>query len=180
MQHCQPCVIVVGMKENWDRFVSDNRTFFYAIAWKILSNADEVDDVFQIAFAKAWRKRDEFRGEGEFRAWIARILVNSCYDLKRKQKRDMTVEIEEIEGWIENKSSVDPVKSAIRKEAIQEISDAIFELPDLQRDLFTLYYVYGYKGEEIAKMRNMNLSTVRVKIHYARKSLREKLQGRYR
>ena len=179
MQHCQPCVIVVGMKVNWDRFFSENRAYFRAIAWRILKSDSEVDDALQIAFTKAWRKYDQLREE-KLKAWTASIVVNLCYDLQRKQKRDMTVEIEEIEGWIENNRSADPVKTVIRKEAIQAISDSIFELPDLQRDLFTLYYVYGYKGEEISKMRNMNPSTVRVQIHHARKSLREKLQGRIR
>ena len=128
---------------------------------------------------KPGASHDQLREE-KLKAWTASIVVNLCYDLQRKQKRDMTVEIEEIEGWIENNRSADPVKTVIRKEAIQAISDSIFELPDGQRDLFTLFYIYDYTGEEISKMRNMNPSTVRVQIHHARKSLRKKLQGRMR
>ena len=138
MQHCQPCVIVVGMKVNWDRFFSENRAYFRAIAWRILKSDSEVDDALQIAFTKAWRKYDQLREE-KLKAWTASIVVNLCYRLAKKTEARHDCGDRRNRGVDRKQSQCrSGSKTVIRKEAIQAISDSIFELPDLQRDLFTL------------------------------------------
>ena len=62
----------------------------------------------------------------------------------------MTVEIEEIEGWIENNRSADPGKTGIRKETIQAIADSIFELPDLRAPMHS--FIFMAIRCEISKM----------------------------
>ena len=64
----------------------------YRVAWSILQNDADVQDALQDAVLKAWEKRDRLREEKYFRTWITRILINTCYDTKKKRRPGVSLE----------------------------------------------------------------------------------------
>jgi RNA polymerase sigma-70 factor, ECF subfamily len=156
--------------------------YIYSIAYRIMGEADSAADAAQETFITAFRKLDSFRG-GNFRAWLARIATNACYDELRKQKRRPQDYLEEIAGsefYDEPPVATDapsPEAEADRADLNQAIQDCIRSLNEEQRMVLVLSDVEGYAYQEVAEMVSTNLGTVKSRLSRARLSVRRCLQA---
>src|SRR3954470_10948390 len=86
-----------GDMQAFEELVGRHRDKIYARAFSMMRNEDDATDLSQEAWVKAWQRLKQFQGESSFLTWMTRIVINLCLDQLRKQKRQRSESIEEME-----------------------------------------------------------------------------------
>ena len=165
----------------FNTLVERYQTMAYALALRMLGDPDAAADITQDAFFSAFRAIQSFRG-ASFRAWLLRIVSNACFDVFRARGRQPTTSLDELlDGDTAGDaatpvalvdSSWDPERAALRAEVIAAIQGALLQLPGDQRLAVILSDVQGLPYEEIARIMDSPLGTVKSRIARARGHLR--------
>ncbi|TJY65627.1 sigma-70 family RNA polymerase sigma factor [Sphingobacterium alkalisoli] len=148
--------------------------YLMAVALRYIQDEMEAEDVVNESFVKVFRKLNAFSFhddeevlEKTFKAWIARITVNTSIDKLRAKK-----EIESIDD-VSDKDLVHHAVTASTKLEEQDILRLLYELPEIQRSIFNLYEIEGYSHEEIGRLLNVPESTSRTYLTRAKSKLRK-------
>lgn len=152
----------------------------YNVAFRIMGDAEAAADATQDAFLKAYRGLDGFRGES-FKAWLLRIVTNTCYDQLRARQRRPSSGLEDIVEDVEHtwrlaEAGESPDEYAERVELNRVLQWALAQLPPDQRTVVVLSDIEGLSYEEIAAVMNIRLGTVKSRLSRARARLRDLLQ----
>jgi RNA polymerase sigma factor (sigma-70 family) len=138
------------------------------VAFRIVGNVDEAEDVLQDAFLDAFNRIKDFRQETTFGLWLKQIVVHRAINLLRKRKLDMA---ELGEDQLENI----PDEEAEDDEEIQlqvaHVKDAMKLLPEGYRVVLSLYLLEGYDHEEIGQILNISENTSRTQFLRAKRKL---------
>ncbi len=151
--------------------------FVYNVAYRMMGNRHDAEEVAQDAFLSAWKARDRFRGDAQPSTWLYRITVNAALMRLRKDKRrkEMTVP-EEAEmdipatDWAQS-----PAASAINAELGDRLKTAITELPPDLRAAVVLRDVEGLSNEEAAETLGISVPALKARLHRGRVALRNAL-----
>ena len=136
---------------------------------RIIGDAFEAEDVMQEAFFKAFDKINTYRNEVSFGAWLKRIVVNASLDFVKKKKITQ-IPIDEAYGL----STDEPEdNSDISPETVNQLMEAIKQLPEGYRLVVTLYYIEGYDHETIAEMLGVTSSSSRSQLVRGKRRLAE-------
>jgi RNA polymerase sigma-70 factor, ECF subfamily len=149
-----------------------------AICRRILSDADEAEDVAQEAFLQAYRRLATFRGDGAFGAWVTRIALRQAFARLATRRGDEPLDPESELELAERQPSDDPELAALNKEHRVAIREAVAALPPAQREVVALRFFGSLSLEEIARSTGQPLGTVKSRLHRAMASLREGLAVR--
>ena len=144
----------------------------YAIAYRLVGNREDAQEVAQEAFARAYFRLTEFRGTAQFRTWLYRILVNLATDLYRRRKPEIR---EEEAALYPISSGENPGESLDRQELRQGIEKAIKALPPDLRTVIVLREVEGLSYAEIARVIRRPVGTVMSRLFHARRRLQANL-----
>ena len=147
-----------------------------SIAWGIVRNAADAEDLAQEAFVRAFQTIDRFKSGEPFGPWIFRIVTNLALDVMKHRTRFRHEEVSEDEP-AERRDRAD--LPAMTGELARRIDDAIESLPEMQRIVARLYLVEEFEHAEIAAMTGLSAGTVRSHLSLARGKLREKLADLY-
>lgn len=130
--------------------VTRHSDIFYRVAYKIVMNKEDAEDILQSAFIKIWDKPNLWKsGQGaSFKTWFYKIIVNMCIDLKRKNK-DVTA-CDFIENISDEQVSAD--NQMIITEQQEMIENAMQFLSVKQRVAITLFYEDGIKQKQAAEI----------------------------
>jgi RNA polymerase sigma-70 factor (ECF subfamily) len=165
-----------GQAEEYDYLVSKYLRRVVSIAWGIVRNAHDAEDLAQEAFVKAYENIGRFRGGQPFGPWIYRIVTNASLDVLKHRNKFRHEEIAETEPAARRDDATLP---AMSHELAQRIDAALDELPEMQRIVARLHLVEEFDHDEIAGMMDLSEGTVRSHLSLARKKLREKLADLY-
>ena len=156
----------------------------YALALRMLGDPDTAADVTQEAFFSAYRALGTFHG-ASFRAWLLRIVSNGCYDVFRARGRQPVTSLEALLEHDDATASSDsrlpssmvdpswsPEETTLRAETITTIESALLQLPPEQRLAVVLCDIQGMAYEEVARIMETPLGTVKSRIARARAQLR--------
>ena len=147
-------------KDFFVRELEAHSGMLYRVACTILHHDDACRDALQDAALKAWEKRGTLRDRKLFRTWITRILINTCYDTIKRNRR--IVSLEEI-----REPQTPPPDLTL--------SLALQALPEKLRLPLVLRYSEGMSYQEVADTLRLPLATVRGRIHRAKGELRKQL-----
>ena len=136
------------------------------------SPQSDLDDLVQETFLRAFRSIAGFRGQCQFRTWLLTIGGNVLKDAGRRAARTKLVPLDE--GLSAGGGT--PHDHAVAAEAGQRLTEALTELPRLQREVFLLRAQQGMEYEDIAGALNTTAGAARVHYHHAVKLLKERLQ----
>jgi RNA polymerase sigma-70 factor, ECF subfamily len=155
-----------GEESAFDELVLRHRLRVYRLAYRLLGNHSEADDVSQEAFLRAYRGLPGFRGEATFRTWITRIVLNLAQ--RARHARLATVSIEE--------SAVQGGHAAAQDAVLKhEVRSAVSGLPPRQRQVLVLKVYEGMKFVEIAQAADMSVGTAKATFFQAVRNLRARL-----
>jgi RNA polymerase sigma-70 factor, ECF subfamily len=148
-----------------------------SVALNLLGNVTDAEDAVQEAFLKAYRNLHGFRGQSSFSTWVYRILLNCCYDVRRRKVRRPEQELadsqpEATEKKAREESSVAPVDHPLRL----ALESCVAKLSVRQREVFVLFEVEGFKHAEIATMLKISETNSKNILCEAKRSLRRQLQ----
>lgn len=181
-----------GDRNAFNTLVLRYQSAAYGLALRMLGDADAAADVTQDAFFAAFRNIRSFRGVS-FRAWLLRIVSNGCYDYWRAQRRRPVESLDALvasgddtPGMGAGESTLaraltdetwSPEGATLRAEMIAAIEAAVLRLAPDQRLVIILGDIQGLSYEEIARVAEIPLGTVKSRIARARARLRETLLG---
>ena len=164
----------------FNQIIMHYQSLAYNVAYRLMGDADAAADAIQDGFLKAYQKIHQYRG-GSFRAWLLRIVTNTCYDAQRAQKRRPTtsLEPEEDEDGEHDGRLTDPAERpdayVMRRELAGAIQEAIVRLPSDQRTVLVLADIEGLDYQEIADATGAALGTVKSRLSRARARMRDLL-----
>jgi RNA polymerase sigma factor (sigma-70 family) len=153
----------------------------YNFAYRLTLDGDDAKDLLQDTYLKAFRFIDSFQQGTNAKAWLFRILKNSFInDYRKKSKEPSKVDYQEVETFYNSEDVDRQITPDLRVEALQdmigdEISTALNSLDVDFRTVIILCDLEGFKYEEMAKILDIPIGTVRSRLHRARNLLKEKL-----
>ncbi len=168
-----------GDVPSFNQLVRAYQGVVYHTAFRTLGDAEAAADATQDAFVSAFKNLRSFRG-GSFKAWLLRIVTNSCYDQLRSKQRRPTASLDALllnpdnpaPGLGEAKDE-SPEEHAERSELGSIIQKGLLTMPWEQRITLVLSDVEGFAYEEIAQATGTNVGTVKSRLSRARAHLRE-------
>lgn len=150
---------------------------------RLVRDPGEVEDVTQEAFVKAYRALPSFRGDSAFYTWLYRIGINTAKNylvaMRRRAPTSTEVEAEEAEGYDGGellREISTPESLLLTKEIAGTVNQAIEALPEELRSAIQLRELEGMSYEEIAKLMDCPVGTVRSRIFRAREAIAERLK----
>ena len=158
------------LKQEFEIRIAECSNLAFRVAYGVLRNREDAEDVTQEAFAKAYRSFSALRDRERFRAWIVRIAWRMALDHLRSRKRrtireEIHVEITGNHGF-----------SVPSSERANQIWQAIDALPEKMRIVIILANIEEYDTQEIAAMLEVPEGTVKSRLFHARRQLKEILQ----
>lgn len=168
-----------GDRHAFNQLVLNTQSVAYNTAYRVLQDEEAAADAVQESFMKAYRALSGYRG-GSFKSWFLRILMNTCYDLLRVQKRLATSSLDAFVVESEEMAQLtDPIEQpeayAERMELRQWIERGIATLPVDQRAALVLSDIEGYSYQEIVEITGVPIGTVKSRINRGRLRLRDYL-----
>jgi len=150
---------------------------------RFIRDPAEVEDVTQEAFIKAYRALPAFRGDSAFYTWLYRIGINTAKNylmaLRRRAPTSTEVDAEDAEGFEDGEQLRDintPESMLLSKEIAATVNATIEELPEELRTAIQLREIEGMSYEDIARIMDCPIGTVRSRIFRAREAIAERLR----
>jgi len=165
---------VEGMNIWYRLQVSKNQHGLYALAYQMLGNQLEAEDVVQDTFIKLWQRK-EAGGHYE-KAWLYKVARNQCLDIIRRRKHAQEYQLAQAVGSDWSNSASDVV---LNDELSGEIGKAIEQLDEPYKSLLVMREVNGLSYQVLADALDLSLSQTKVYLHRARKQLKESLERNY-
>jgi len=154
----------------------------YNFAYRITYDEDMAKDLLQDTFYKAFRFLESFHEGTNAKAWLFRILKNSFInEFRKKSKEPSMVDYQDVETYYNSDDVNEIITSDLRVEVLQdmigdEVSNALNALAVDFRIVIILCDLEGFTYEEMSKILDIPIGTVRSRLHRARNLLREKLK----
>jgi len=139
----------------------------YNTSLRILRDTAEAEDIMQESFLDAFRKLDNYSGEGTFGSWLKRIVVNNALDVLRRRKEQISID----EMGIDFADEDDQATEDEIQYQVEEIKKAINKLPEEYRIILSLYLLEGYDHEEISEILHISYNNSRTRFSRARQRL---------
>ena len=154
-------------KEDFCRQVLDAEPSLYRVSRSILHNDEDCADAIQEGILKAWRNLHTLKNEQYFRTWLTRIVINECYQIIRKRKREAL-----------SYSRLSPGEPTPEPDMEGgAVFQALHRLDEKYRLPIVLQAIEGYSSREIGKMLGLNDATVRTRLHRGKAILQQHLRG---
>jgi RNA polymerase sigma factor (sigma-70 family) len=154
----------------------------YNFAYRLTLDEDDANDLVQETYMKAYRFFDSYEQGTNAKAWLFRILKNSFInDFRKKSKQPSKVDYQEVESFYNSDDVDENFTTDLRIESVQEmigdeVANALNALAVDFRTIIILCDLEGFTYEEMAKILDIPIGTVRSRLHRARNLLKDKLK----
>lgn len=156
------------------------------VAYGLLKDRHDAEDVLQDAFARVHARLKDFEGSSAFYTWLYRIVVNLSIDTMRRRRRERRIELEDEtarealrsgeELWPRYRDS-GPDDTAERKQLALKLERAFKDLPEIHQAVIVLRELEGFSYEEIAETLGIKKGTVMSRLFHARRGMQTNLLG---
>lgn len=159
-----------GDRRAFEELVHLTHRRVYSLAYRLVGDRHDAEDVAQDAYLRIFRGLDGFREEARFETWMYRIVTNSAMSVLRRRGRfGVIVRDEDLDVAVPDR----PAEQAADRDSLVRAMEV---LPSGQRTVLWLKDVYGLSCREIGDELGIEEGAVKVRLHRARKRLRERLQ----
>lgn len=172
--------IRAGEKQLFEVLVHQNNQRLYRVLRGYLKNEEDIKDVLQNTYLKAYLNLDQFHGQASFSTWLIKIGINEA--LKRlkklKSKREFFAGMNNSTNTNAPNSGIfytNPEKRMLLHETVELIEHALDQLPEKYRVVFILRELEGFDISTSAEMLQLTEDNVRVRLHRAKNLLKEEL-----
>jgi RNA polymerase sigma-70 factor (ECF subfamily) len=164
-----------GDREAFEQLVVVTSPGCYQLAYRLVGNEHDARDVVQDTYLRAYRGLKRFRGEASVTTWLHRITVNSAARLVERRSRSETAELDDSLDLADLRPERDPERAASAADDRGRLVEALGELPDALRLVVVLRDVYDLPHREIARELGISQAAAKVRLHRARRLLREQI-----
>lgn len=159
----------------FNQMLLSNTDFLKPFAVTLTRDTEEAKDLVQETMYRALANKDKYNVGTNIKAWLYTIMRNIFINNYRRKSKQVTVFDNSVNEFLLNTNQSTVANEAITNINLKEVKAAIHSLPDIFRNPFLLYFD-GYKYHEIAQMLDEPLGTIKSRIHFARKLLKNQLQ----
>jgi len=167
-----------GDLEAYDQLVRLYRERIYATIYHMTANHEDANDLAQESFIKAFRVLKSFKGDSSFYTWLYRIAVNKTINFLKQRKNRVQMSLNDLDFNAEHDpdlvaliSDETPRREVDLGELQEKLNEALLKLSEPHRLVVVLHDVQGLSHDEIAKVMDCNIGTVRSRLFYARQQL---------
>jgi RNA polymerase sigma-70 factor (ECF subfamily) len=167
-----------GDLEAYDELVRLHQERIYATVYHMTANHEDANDLAQESFIKAFHALKSFKGGSSFYTWLYRIAVNKTINFLKQRKNRTHLSLNDLDLKTEHDpdlmaliSDKTPRREAGLTELQEKLNEALQKLSQPHRLVVVLHDVQGQSHEEIAKIMDCNIGTVRSRLFYARQQL---------
>lgn len=174
--------ILAGETRLYHELIRPHERSVYLMALSYVKNEADAEDVAQEAFVRAFRNLASFRAESKFGTWLISITLNEARNHLRRQS---VIRIESLDKPPDENKPISPAllrdwreipsEAVERAEVRKLIQQAVEELPDIYREVFLLRDIEELNINETAKVLNLSIASVKVRLHRARLMLQKTL-----
>jgi len=162
----------------YDELVRRYQERIYATVYHMTANHEDANDLAQEAFIKGFQALKSFKGGSSFYTWVYRIAVNKTINFLKQRKNRAQMSLDDLDFNAEHDpdlvaliSEKTPRREIGLTELQEKLNVAMLKLSEPHRLVVTLHDVQGLSHEEIAKIMECNIGTVRSRLFYARQQL---------
>jgi RNA polymerase sigma-70 factor (ECF subfamily) len=162
----------------FDELVRRYQQRIYATIYHMTSNHEDANDLAQETFIKAFQALKSFKGGSSFYTWIYRIAVNKTINFLKQRKNRTQMSLNDLDFHAESDpdlvaliSEKTPRRDLNLAELQEKLNEAMQKLSEVHRLAVTLHDIQGVPHEEIARIMDCNIGTVRSRLFYARQQL---------
>jgi RNA polymerase sigma-70 factor (ECF subfamily) len=162
----------------YDELVRRYQERVYATIYHMTANHDDANDLAQETFIKGYTALKSFKGDSSFYTWVYRIAVNKTINFLKQRKNRTHLSLNDLDFNAEHDpdmvalvSDRTPRRDAGLTELQEKLNAAMMKLSEVHRLVVTLHDVQGLSHEEIGKIMDCNIGTVRSRLFYARQQL---------
>ena len=160
---------------DFNKLVEKHADLVYNVAYRMMGNHQDAEDVSQDAFLSAFRAFDRFRGESRVTTWLYRITTNAALMRLRKTKLARSVPVTSLEDVEIVDWTASPDREAVNSELKEKLREGIDQLdPDLKAAV-VLRDVQGLSSVEAAEILNVTVAALKSRLHRARVLVRKSL-----
>jgi RNA polymerase sigma-70 factor (ECF subfamily) len=166
----------------YDDLVRRYQERIYATVYHMTANHEDANDLAQEAFIKAFQALKSFKGGSSFYTWVYRIAVNKTINFLKQRKNRAHLSLDDLDFNAEHdpdlmalSSDKTPLREAGLNELQNKLNAALMRLSEPHRLVVILHDVQGLSHDEIAKVMDCNIGTVRSRLFYARQQLQSML-----
>lgn len=167
-------------REAFEAVVKTHMKDAYFIALGLVGNREDALELSQEAFYRAYKHFDQLNSQEKFFPWFYQILRNLCFSHLRKRRLRRTESLNDADGeprQLEWSDAFDPEMVAERNESKDRVWRAISRLDEKHREVIVLRHFRQLSYDEMARVLFCNRGTVTSRLYYARKRLKEILEG---
>jgi len=166
----------------YDDLVRRYQERIYATVYHMTANHEDANDLAQETFIKGYQALKSFKGDSSFYTWVYRIAVNKTINFLKQRKNRTYLNLNDLDFNAEHDpdlvaliSDKTPRRDASLSELQEKLNAAMLKLSPVHRLVVTLHDVQGLSHEEIGKIMDCNIGTVRSRLFYARQQLQAHL-----
>ena len=158
----------------FEELLVDNSEFLKPFAINLTRDNEAAQDLYQETLYKALANQEKYNAGTNIKAWLFTIMRNIFINNYRRKAKQQTVFDNSPNDFLLNNNQVTVANVAESNMQMKEIRKAIYNLPEIFKTPFSLYFD-GYKYHEIAEALHEPLGTIKSRIHFARKLLKEQI-----
>jgi len=167
-----------GDMQAYDELVRRYQERIYATIYHMTANHEDANDLAQESFIKAFHALKSFKGGSSFYTWLYRIAVNKTINFLKQRKNRMHMSLNDLDFNTEHNpdlvaliSEQTPRREISLTELQEKLNEAMLKLSEPHRVVMVLHDVQGMSHDEIAKVMECNIGTVRSRLFYARQQM---------
>ena len=166
-----------GDSAAFETLMSAQEGRMYAVALRMCGNREDAQDCMQEAMVRVYRAISGFKGQSSFATWVYRITMNSCLDELRRRKARTSASLDAMleNGYSPSDETDTPEHHSLQAEQKRLLEKAIADLPEDMRAAIVLRDIQGCSYDEIARVLNANVGTIKSRISRGRERLRSVL-----
>jgi RNA polymerase sigma-70 factor (ECF subfamily) len=175
---------IAGKQDAYQKLMTKYRQLIYNLIFRMIRNKEDVQDLTQEAFIKAFNSLDKFDKQFSFSTWLFKIATNNCIDYLRKKKlntfsidKDIGTEDDDFQFEIPDTETI-PDRNILDTERKKILEEAIESLPNKYKSVILLRHRDEKDYEEIAKKLKLPLGTVKAHIFRGRELLNKYLKDK--
>lgn len=165
-------------QELFSTLVGNIRTELFNFALRLTGNRQEAEDLLQESYFKAFKYFHQLREQDKFKEWIFQITANQFKNFLRKKKKENTFYHDDTDqSFIEKEKEFrNPDELFMQSDRTTVVRQALDHISPKMRSVLVLFEIEGYSIEEVSDTLGISRGTVKSRLHYARKKLREILE----
>jgi RNA polymerase sigma factor (sigma-70 family) len=172
--------VLQGDRSAFRRLVESYQQYVFTIAFNVLKNREEAEEVAQDVFLKVYKMLGSYRQESKFSSWLYAVAYRSAIDASRRKKLlQQSLEKDGVEMSIPDLISKNSLENLQDQELSSWVQGAVQTLKPQDATIVTLFYLNEKPVSEIAKITGLSITNVKTKLHRLREQLREDLAPQY-